>query len=56
MRPDSPEVLPELAGAVGVAGEVSTHGIPERLGVIGGELFGGFPYEVGELAPGGHFP
>ena len=43
-------------GAAGVAGEMSVHGVLERLAVFGGELVGGFPDQVGDLAPGGHLP
>jgi hypothetical protein len=30
-------------------------GVPERLGVFGGELVGGFPDEIRDLGPGAHF-
>ena len=35
---------------------VSADGGLEYLGVFGGELVGGFPGEVGDLAPGGQVP
>ena len=40
----------------GVAGVMRAHGGLEDLGVVGGELVGGFPDEVGDLAPGGQVP
>jgi hypothetical protein len=46
-------VLPKLLGVLGVAGVMRAHGGLEYLGVVGGELVGGFPGEVGDLAPGG---
>jgi len=36
-----------------VTGVMRAHGGLEYLGVVGGELVGGFPGEVGDLAPGG---
>jgi hypothetical protein len=51
-----PEVLPELPGALGVAGTAGAHGGLEDPGMAGGEFVGGFPDEVGDLAAGGQLP
>jgi hypothetical protein len=56
MRPNGPKVFPELASTLGVAGQVSAHGILERLGVIGSELVRCLPDEIGKLAAVGQLP
>ncbi len=51
--PDRSDLLPQPLSGLGAAGVVSLEGGLEQLAVFGGQVGGGFPDQVGELASGG---
>ncbi len=53
LGPDGLGLVPELLGPPGVADVIGVDGGLEQLAVSGGQVGGGFPDQVGELALGG---
>ncbi len=56
LGPDGLGLVPELLGPPGVAGVIGAEGGLEQLAVSGGQVGGGFPDQVGELAAAGGQP